>query len=105
VIAIERLTVAGHRPQAPCQFVGDGHRGLVVPAPVGDLQRPGVEAVERASALVLGQRRDQHRACTVDQQRAQIRVAAFGDGAEQVAEQVARIRPQAASGKCGGEFS
>jgi hypothetical protein len=85
VVAIEWFAVARHGPQASRQFVGNGYGGFVVSASAGDLQRPGVEAVEHAP---LGREHPNPMACTAagfhhHPQQRMIRLASRKRGAQQ----------------------
>lgn len=80
VIGIESGAVVFGGPQPACGLVGKGDDGLVVADPFAQRQRPGAGAIERLLSLLrdLGAARD--RASAVDQQHAQVDVAAFATG-------------------------
>ena len=82
VIRVQGLAVVFGRPQLAGRFVGQGDRGLVVPQPLRQGQRPVLCAI-KLDALVAGELdAAQAGACAVDQQHAQVDIAAFGDPAE-----------------------
>jgi hypothetical protein len=74
---------APYRPDDAGQLVGHGHGGLVVDVALGEFVGPGAEAVR---LLVPGVQ--QHGAGAMDEQAAQVAVAALGD-APQVALEAA----------------
>lgn len=71
--------------QPSCGPLGECDSGFVVADAFGQGQRPGTCAIERLFFLACEFRAAQYRACVVDQQHAQVDVAALGD-----ATQVAR---------------
>jgi hypothetical protein len=75
-----------HGPGDASELVGQSDRSLVVPTPSLELQSPGTKAIVLLGLLGVAQ----HRAGTVDQQHAEVGVAAFGDATETLA-QAARV--------------
>lgn len=82
VIGIKSRAMVLGGPQAPCGLVGQRHGSLVVTLALGQIQRPSLGAIERAAAFPGDVRSGQCGTCTVDQERAQIHIAAFGDPPE-----------------------
>src|SRR5436190_6243230 len=82
-------------PDDAGQFVGEGHGRFVVAAERLELQSPGAQTV--GGATLLGSPEDG--ACAVDEQHAEVDVAALADGAEaadEAAGALARRQPQVA---------
>ena len=67
VIAVERFAVAAHRPQPSSQLGRQRHRSLVVSVSRGDLQHPGVEAIQCLTAFAFARGGIEHRSRAVDQ--------------------------------------
>lgn len=79
VVGIEAGTVMLDGPQPAGEFVGQRHGSLVVALPLLQVERPGLHWIQRLPAPLLHARGLQHGACAVDQQGAQVGVAASGD--------------------------
>ena len=82
VIGVETRAVMLGGPKTPCRLVGERDGGLVVADPCGEGQRPRLRAIEGPGFSVRDLRAAQHRSGAVDQQRAQVDIAALGDAAE-----------------------
>ena len=82
VVGIEIRTVMLGGPQASGGLVSEGDGRLVVADAFGQGQRPGAEAVERLLFLLRQLGTAQHGAGAVDEQHAQVDVAAFGHATE-----------------------
>ena len=82
VIGVEAGSVKLGRPQSAGLLVGERDRRFVVADTFGQGQRPGARAIERLLFLLRELGAAQYRACAVDQQPAQVEVAALGDAAE-----------------------
>jgi len=74
--------VNGYGPEDTSELVGEGDGGTVVSAALEDGEGPGLEVV---GAFDAGSG-EQDGARAVDQESAQIRIAALGDGAEMTAQ-------------------
>ena len=92
MVGIEAGTVVLDGPKPAGEFVGQPDGSLVVALPLLQIQRPDLQWIQRLPASLFHARRLQHGACTVDQQGAQVGVAAPGDPAL-ARSAVAVIRP------------
>jgi len=82
VIGVEGLAVAIRSPEAPDGLVGERDRGLVVAGPFGQRQSPFLGSIEWFALVLRELRGQQCGSGAVDQQGAQVAVAAFGYASE-----------------------
>lgn len=82
VAGVEGGAVVVERPKPARQLVGQGHGGPVVSLALRQIQRPGLQPVQRLAGASSRQGRTQDGTASVDEQGPQVCIAALGDPAQ-----------------------